>query len=793
MRLANTRTFKHAKLLTTFGKPSVIAAGALCAVALAARTAFAAATTPVPDGLVDLTTSSAGCFAQSSGTHSSYPGYKAFDNGSKTSEGSRWLATVAANMYVTYKFKVATVVNGIGILIPPSLNCETRAPKNWTFSGSNDGENWTTLDTQSDETGWADNEFRYYYFANSDSYLYYKFNCTANNGATDYMQVQEIEFYGPEQDLPVFTDLTTSSATSSAGSVTEYTTAYANNNYNGTKAFDNGVNLSDPLSRFLANYNTGGMYVTYKFKLATAVNGIGIQLPFDGGDDYSSRAPKTWTFSGSNDGKTWTTLDTRTDETGWSKGEFRHYEFRALMPFQYYKFNCTALNGSTACMQIIELEFYYSEPDGPNEATWTGAGETDSLSDAGNWDSGIPGLSTFATIAATGNKDAVVPGGPMAISRLYLGSADSAVLRQTNGLFAVLGDYVTIGRLAGGNGLLSISGGTFVSTNKTANNKLFLGAKKGTGTIEVSGSGRMEVDLLQMGFGTDDGSVSHGIVRLSENGEFRTGKAIVGESSKTLGEVFISGNGTFFSKENIEMGYNAATGMVFQAGGACHCGIIIFVGYEPGGVGRYEMTGGACNADNGLSVGRYGTGTFVVSGSGTVLTVGSSELGGVRIGFSLSNHAGTGTLVVTNGGKVVAKSFYRGSGADANQAYVTFDEGVLQATADTATFLNNLANIDLKEGGLAIESEGHDLGITNCTFNVTPGAKISVTGGGTMTFTDTTVNLAERPTRGFTLAETDGTFSGLPTPSGSGGWKLKMSNDAKRIRILPSGLMIIVH
>ena len=785
MRLANTRTFKHAKLLTTFGKPSVIAAGALCAAALAARTAFAAATTPVPEGLVDLTTASAGwVFSYSTTYTGKYYGSKAFDNGSKSADGSRWLATKADNMYVTYKFKVATVVNGIGIFLPTlNYNCGVRAPNTWTFSGSNDGETWTTLDTQSGETGWTDGQSRYYQFSNSDEYLYYKFDCTANNGATDCMQIQEIEFYGPEQDLPVFTDLTTSSS----GSVSGYSTIFKG--YAASRAFDNVADLYDGNSRWLATYNTGGMYLIYKFNTATAVNGIGILLPSGGGGSYPERAPNTWTFSGSNDGETWTTLDTRTGETGWSKGEFRHYEFRARMPFMYYKFNCTALNGNTECLQVSELEFYFTEPDGPDNATWTGAGDTDFLDDAGNWNSEVPGLSTFATIAATGSKDAVVPSKPMAIKQLYLGNGGSAVLRQTNGVLAVLGGGMTIGRLVRGNGQLLISGGTFVCTNQT----LFLGARTGTGTIDVSGTGRVEVGNLPMGYATE-GNGAHGILRLSENGECSAGETVLGRSTKSLGEIFISGNGMFSTRNNVSLGYiSNATGVVFQTGGTFHGDKIIYVGYEPGGVGRYEMTGGVCNTGTGLSVGRYGTGAFVVSGSGTVLTVGSSELGGVRIGFSLSNRAGTGTLVVTNGGKVVAQSLYRGSGAGANQAYVTFDEGIVKATADTATFLNNLANIDLKEGGLAIESEGHDLGITNCTFNVTPGAKISVTGGGTVTFTDTTVNLAERPSRGFTLAETDGTFSGLPTPSGSGGWKLKMSNDAKRIRIVPSGLLIIVQ
>ena len=71
-----------------------------------------------------------------------------------------------------------------------------RSPKAWTFYGSNDGETWTALDTRSNETGWASAcEARDYSFDNDTAYLYYKYDCTALNGATDYLQVWELEFY----------------------------------------------------------------------------------------------------------------------------------------------------------------------------------------------------------------------------------------------------------------------------------------------------------------------------------------------------------------------------------------------------------------------------------------------------------------------------------------------------------------------------------------------------------------------------------------------------------------------
>jgi hypothetical protein len=716
----------------------------------------------VPENLIPLTSSSAGCVAGHSSNHSGYPASNAFDDGKPESEGSRWLAdNKSDNMFVTYKFKVAVAVKGFSIRVAHECNYATRAPKDWTFYGSNDGETWTELGSRTGETGWTDNELRYYPLNKSEKFLYYKFNCTANNGASDYMQVQELEFYGEEEISPVFNDLTTSSA----GSAIDYTTHYASKTYNGTKSFDNGTTLSEEKSRFLAKYNTDGMYVIYKFNAPTAVNGIGLLIPYDNAGDYAGRAPNTWTFSGSNDGETWTTLDTRTGETGWSRGEFRHYEFRARFPFQYYKFNCTALNGATDCMQIIEMEFYYLEPDGPETASWTGAGETGSLRDAGNWDSGIPGLSTKVTIAETGNKDAVTPDEPMAVKMLYLGSDGAAVMRQTGAVFSVL-DGCTIGRLAGGNGLLAISGGTFVSTNAIS----YIGARQGVGTMEVCGTGRAEFSDLHMGY-EENTAGSRGTVRLSENGEFRA--------------------------DQIFLGYkNAATGQFFQTGGTCSFDKSIFVGYESGGIGRYEINGGVCTVGTMLSVGRYGTGTFIVGGPDAVVTIGGPDatgLTGVRIGFKNGNKAGTGTLVVTNGGKIVAQSLYRGDAAGVNQAFVTFDGGILQAAADTATFLNNLANIDLKAGGLSIRSEGHDLGITNCTFNAVPGAKISVAGGGTVTFTDTTVNLTGKPEAGFTFAETDGAFSSVPTLSGNGGWVISMSEDAKRIRIFPSGFRLLVR
>ena len=161
-------------------------------------TAVADATT-VPSSLYDLTTSDAGSVSSTSSQYNNfYSGAKAFD-GSVSGDGNRWLSGEASSWCIIYEFNVSTVVDSIGIALPSASQAvgqTMRAPKDWTFEGSNDNSDWTVLDTQTDQTGWSAGEKRYYKFEtpNTKAYQYYKFNCTANNGDTR-LQIGEFEFY----------------------------------------------------------------------------------------------------------------------------------------------------------------------------------------------------------------------------------------------------------------------------------------------------------------------------------------------------------------------------------------------------------------------------------------------------------------------------------------------------------------------------------------------------------------------------------------------------------------------
>ena len=76
----------------------------------------------------------------------------------------------------------------------------TRGPRDWTFSGSNDKTNWTTLDTRSGET-WSTTTANRDYDIDPTKvaeYRYYRINITASSagtGASSYLELVQLEYF----------------------------------------------------------------------------------------------------------------------------------------------------------------------------------------------------------------------------------------------------------------------------------------------------------------------------------------------------------------------------------------------------------------------------------------------------------------------------------------------------------------------------------------------------------------------------------------------------------------------
>ena len=276
---------------------------ALLAFALAAPSARAAAAVKPGFPFKIDTSSSAGAvdLTRSSAAHPTYGAAGAFD-GQKNLDG-RWLAVKADHMFVTYRFNTATKVTSIKLYNPDANNQTTRPPKAWTFEGSNDGDNWTVLDTRTGQT-WSSGQVRSYSFQNDDAYVYYKFDCTELNGATDYLMLWEIEFWGTAPgEVPV--DLTSPSGTVTTTTAGDWVKPVKN-------AFDNGTAHNNDDRSIHSGTTVDWIYT---FDSPTKVNAYSLYSPGTAAYNYDKRMPKTWTFEAKNaEDATWTVLDTQSSE-----------------------------------------------------------------------------------------------------------------------------------------------------------------------------------------------------------------------------------------------------------------------------------------------------------------------------------------------------------------------------------------------------------------------------------------------------------------------------------------------
>jgi hypothetical protein len=96
-------------------------------------------------------------------------------------------------------------------------------------------------------------------------------------------------------------------------------------------------------------------------------------------NDVPARDPKDWQFQGSNNGTSWTTLDTQTGQTFASRYLTKQYAVTNNTAYRYYRLNITANNGDSVNIQLAELALM-------SHRLYSGdAGITDLLGLAAQW------------------------------------------------------------------------------------------------------------------------------------------------------------------------------------------------------------------------------------------------------------------------------------------------------------------------------------------------------------------------------------------------------------------------
>jgi hypothetical protein len=235
----------------------------------------------------------------------------------------------------------------------------TRAPKNWTFQGSNDNLAWTTLDTRTNITSWNPTSATLNFVTNSTTpYRYYRLNITANNGDGTYDSLGDVYLFGTfvDPDLVGFGPHNMTGASTPSPFVIANSSNFDANSF-ASRAFDALISTTneaywigtgggvDWVSLDLGSGNSKrlGRYGVWPLEHITA----------------PARTPKNWTIEGSNNNTTWTVLDTRTNQTSWSSNVPKLFTLATVgIAYRYFRINITANNGDATYTEIGQLSFF---------------------------------------------------------------------------------------------------------------------------------------------------------------------------------------------------------------------------------------------------------------------------------------------------------------------------------------------------------------------------------------------------------------------------------------------------
>lgn len=144
---------------------------------------------------------SAGAISSASSTYGGGDGsFGVFTNKRNATTG--WITNASQTGWVKIQLPAAKTIYGYSVVGWSIDTWNGRCPKSWTLDGSNDGTNWTTLDTRTnvDQNIWIRWVERFFPLSAPATYLHYRINITANYSDA-YMGLSQLILYG-EIDPP---------------------------------------------------------------------------------------------------------------------------------------------------------------------------------------------------------------------------------------------------------------------------------------------------------------------------------------------------------------------------------------------------------------------------------------------------------------------------------------------------------------------------------------------------------------------------------------------------------------
>lgn len=214
-----------------------------------------------------------------------------------------------------------------------------RDPQEWTFSGSTDGTAWTTLDRRTLDAPFEKRfQTREFTCADTAAYRFYRFDFVPKAGVSHF-QVSEIGLAGVDLGAGGTMYLSSPSGHSE-----------------GSGAGSRPTDISRSVDRDPATVwrvGAAAPAVVWQADLPRAVAVTSYSLT--SAPDRPKDDPARWRFEASQDGRTWTTLDTQNPSTPFAgRGETRTFRFANSTAYRAYRLTLTPRASSTG-LQIAEI------------------------------------------------------------------------------------------------------------------------------------------------------------------------------------------------------------------------------------------------------------------------------------------------------------------------------------------------------------------------------------------------------------------------------------------------------